>query len=97
MLLSLIVFSTGKMESDGFPIESFSLCDHLFNACKYGSGIAHFNYGISRGWIKVHFGPKNKFRWSVLVVTNSISSFSPTDLFPRYIRETFLNQHALLI
>ena len=42
-------------------------------------------------------GPKNKFRWSLLVITLLISSFSPTDLFPRYIRETFINQYALMI
>ena len=42
-------------------------------------------------------GPKNKVRWSLLVGTLLISSFSPTDLFPRYIRETFINQYALMI
>lgn len=42
-------------------------------------------------------GPRNKFRWSLLVGTLIISSFSPTDLFPRVIRETFINQYALMI
>jgi hypothetical protein len=42
-------------------------------------------------------GPRNKFRWSLLVVTLVISSFSPTDLFPRFIRETLINQYALMI
>jgi hypothetical protein len=42
-------------------------------------------------------GPRNKFRWSLLVGTLAISSFSPTDLFPRFIREAFINQYALMI
>lgn len=42
-------------------------------------------------------GPRNKFRWSLLVGTLIISSFSPTDLFPRIIREKFINQYALMI
>jgi len=42
-------------------------------------------------------GPKNKFRWSLLVLTLVISSFSPTDLFPRYFREVFINPYALMI
>jgi hypothetical protein len=32
-----------------------------------------------------------------LAITLLISSFSPTDLFPRYIRETLINQYALMI
>jgi hypothetical protein len=42
-------------------------------------------------------GPKNKFRWSLLVLTLVISSFSPTDLFPSYFREVFINPYALMI
>lgn len=42
-------------------------------------------------------GPKNWFRWGLLLTTLLISSFSPTDLFPRIIRETLINQYALMI
>jgi hypothetical protein len=42
-------------------------------------------------------GPKNKFRWALLVGTLFISSFSPTDLFPRFIRENLINPYALMI
>lgn len=44
-----------------------------------------------------NLGPKNKSRWVLFVATLLISSFSPTDLFPRFIREDFIIPYALMI
>jgi Glycosyltransferase family 87 len=42
-------------------------------------------------------GEKTKARWAMLILTLLISSFSPTDLFPAYIRNEFINPLALMI
>jgi hypothetical protein len=42
-------------------------------------------------------GEKTKARWAMLIFTLLISSFSPTDLFPAYIRNEFINPLALMI
>ena len=42
-------------------------------------------------------GEKTKERWAMLIITLLISSFSPTDLFPAYIRNEFVNPLALMI
>jgi len=40
---------------------------------------------------------KNKWQWVILVFTLLISSFSPTDIFPKYLREQWINPYALMI
>lgn len=40
---------------------------------------------------------KNNWHWVILICTLLISSFSPTDLFPRYLRENWINPYALMI
>jgi hypothetical protein len=42
-------------------------------------------------------GEKTKERWAMLIFTLLISSFSPTDVFPAYIRSEFINPLALMI
>ena len=42
-------------------------------------------------------GEKSKGRWALFVLTILISSFSPTDLFPKFIREEYVNRYALMI
>jgi hypothetical protein len=42
-------------------------------------------------------GEKTKERWAMLIFTLLISSFSPTDLFPAYLRSEFINPFALMI
>ena len=42
-------------------------------------------------------GDKSWDRWVLLILTLLISSFSPTDLFPAYLRETYVNRYALMI
>jgi hypothetical protein len=42
-------------------------------------------------------GEKTKERWAMLIFTLLISSFSPTDIFPSYIRNEFINPLALMI
>ncbi len=42
-------------------------------------------------------GEKTKERWAMLIFTLLISSFSPTDLFPAYIRNEFINPYGLMI
>ncbi|MFM6948078.1 MAG: glycosyltransferase family 87 protein [Aquirufa sp.] len=40
---------------------------------------------------------KSKIHWALLVFTLLISSFSPTDIFPKYLREHWINPYALMI
>lgn len=40
---------------------------------------------------------KTKLDIVLLLFALIISSFSPTDLFPRYIRDNFINQYALIV
>jgi hypothetical protein len=42
-------------------------------------------------------GEKSRGRWILFVITLLISSFSPTDLFPRFLREAYVNRYALMI
>ena len=42
-------------------------------------------------------GEKSRARWGWFVLTLLISSFSPTDLFPKFIREEYVNRYALMI
>jgi len=42
-------------------------------------------------------GEKTRGRWVLFIVTILISSFSPTDLFPAYLREAYINRYALMI
>jgi hypothetical protein len=40
---------------------------------------------------------KNRYHWMLLIFTCLISSFSPTDIFPKFIRETYINPYGLMI
>lgn len=40
---------------------------------------------------------KNKWHWILLVFTLLVSSFSPTDLFPRFLRDQYINAYGLMI
>jgi hypothetical protein len=40
---------------------------------------------------------KNKSQWFLLIVTLIISSFSPTDIFPRFLRVNYINPYGLMI
>lgn len=42
-------------------------------------------------------GPKARFHWFILAFTLLISSFSPTDLFPSYLRTEWINPYGLMI
>jgi hypothetical protein len=42
-------------------------------------------------------GEKTRGRWVLFIVTMLVSSFSPTDLFPAYLREAYINRYALMI
>ncbi|CAM4229687.1 DUF2029 domain-containing protein [Cytophagaceae bacterium 50C-KIRBA] len=42
-------------------------------------------------------GEKTKFRWALLGITLLISSFSPTDLFPQWLRNEWVNPLGLMI
>ncbi len=42
-------------------------------------------------------GDKSRGQWVLFVLTLLISSFSPTDLFPKFIREAYVNRYALMI
>jgi len=42
-------------------------------------------------------GEKTRGRWLLFIVTMLVSSFSPTDLFPAYLREAYINRYALMI
>lgn len=43
------------------------------------------------------FAPKTSLRWILLSLVLLVSSFSPTDIFPAYIRITYINRYALMI
>jgi hypothetical protein len=40
---------------------------------------------------------QKKWQWGLLILTLLISSFSPTDLFPKYLREAYINRYGLMI
>lgn len=40
---------------------------------------------------------KKSYHWFVLIFTCLISSFSPTDIFPKFIRENIINPYGLMI
>lgn len=40
---------------------------------------------------------QKKWQWGLLVLTLLISSFSPTDLFPKFLREAYINRYGLMI
>ena len=42
-------------------------------------------------------GEKTKERWAMLIFTLLISSFTPTDIFPAYLRNEFINPLGLMI
>ena len=42
-------------------------------------------------------GEKTKSRWALLLLTLLISSFSPTDLFPQWLRNEWVNPLGLMI
>jgi hypothetical protein len=40
---------------------------------------------------------QKKWQWGFLILTLLISSFSPTDLFPKFLREAYINRYGLMI
>ena len=40
---------------------------------------------------------QKKWHWGLLILTLLISSFSPTDLFPKFLREAYINRYGLMI
>ncbi len=40
---------------------------------------------------------QKKWQWGLLILTLLISSFSPTDLFPKFLREAYINRYGLMI
>jgi hypothetical protein len=40
---------------------------------------------------------QKNWQWALLVITLLISSFSPTDLFPTFIREGYIIRYGLMI
>jgi len=40
---------------------------------------------------------QKKWQWGLLMMTLLISSFSPTDVFPKFLREAYINRYGLMI
>lgn len=98
MLLNLYVFFQVKKWKDvSFQLRILAFVSIYLMLASTGTESPTLIMAFPGVGIWFVLGEKTKSRWVLLVITLLISSFSPTDLFPKWLRNEWVNPLGLMI
>lgn len=98
MLLNVYVFfQIGKWKDLSFQLRMLAFVSIYLMLASTGTESPTLIMAFPGVGIWFVLGEKTRARWALLVVTLLISSFSPTDLFPKWLRNEWINPLGLMI
>ncbi|AWL10081.1 DUF2029 domain-containing protein [Aquirufa nivalisilvae] len=98
MLLNVYVFfQKGKWKDLSFQLRMLAFVSIYLMLASTGTESPTLIMAFPGVGIWFVLGEKTRARWALLVITLLISSFSPTDLFPKWLRNEWINPLGLMI
>lgn len=98
MLLNIYVFfQVNKWKDVSFQLRMLSFVSIYLMLASTGTESPTLIMAFPGVGIWFVLGKQTKIRWFLLVITLLISSFSPTDLFPQWLRNEWINPLGLMI
>ncbi|MHA8105076.1 glycosyltransferase family 87 protein [Aquirufa nivalisilvae] len=98
MLLNVYVFfQKGKWKDLSFQLRMLAFVSIYLMLASTGTESPTLIMAFPGVGIWFVLGEKTRARWALLVITLLISSFSPTDLFPKWLRDEWINPLGLMI
>lgn len=102
LIVGIIIFGLPYLKLKSYKIPDFRLLllvSVLLFTVLFSSGsesptyiIAFLGVGI---WFALRTQPISKFEWFLFVFAMILTSFSPTDIFPKFVRENYVKPYAL--
>ncbi|MHA8056539.1 glycosyltransferase family 87 protein [Aquirufa nivalisilvae] len=98
MLLNVYVFfQIGKWKDLSFQLRMLAFVSIYLMLASTGTESPTLIMAFPGVGIWFVLGEKTRARWALLMITLLISSFSPTDLFPKWLRNEWINPLGLMI